>query len=316
MKAKMDLTNAIPTKDDVRIAMHCDEILEQYNAITNAKEQAKFKKLHWAELPFAIGYDYSPVGSKKDRAAAIKFYFLAKILEQKSLEAQLKRTVKESWKITEHAAKEFWEEVWLPKLADIAATVNEVMAQEAIRKAKAKAIKKESLSEDIEKHDTLNEKLFEGEKLKEDVREKIFEIAKFFTDGLAEDEIKINVKDIILVGSNASYNYTKDSDLDIHLIADLSATSCPDNLYPKLYSAYRSIFNKNMDIDFYGIPVELYVETGEVPLVSNGIYSVMKDEWVKKPVQQDIPEIDHEAFDKEFKVWEDRYNELIKDINS
>jgi len=46
-------------------------------------------------------------------------------------------------------------------------------------------------------------------------------------------------------------------------------------------------------------------------LVSNGIYSVMNDEWIKEPVKEDIPEIDKEALDKELKVWEDRYNKII-----
>lgn len=46
---------------------------------------------------------------------------------------------------------------------------------------------------------------------------------------------------------------------------------------------------------------------------SNGIYS-LNTGWVKHPVQQDIPDIDMEEFEKEFKVWEDRYFDLIKDL--
>ena len=122
----------------------------------------------------------------------------------------------------------------------------------------------EALKEDIEKHDTLNPKLFdENGKLKSEVREKILEIVKEFTDGLKEDGIKINVKDIKLVGSNVSYNYTKDSDLDVHIVADTDSLECPDDLYPLLYSAYRSLWNNKMDIEFYGIPVELYIETSD-----------------------------------------------------
>ena len=46
---------------------------------------------------------------------------------------------------------------------------------------------------------------------------------------------------------------------------------------------------------------------------SNGIYS-LNTGWVKHPVQQDIPDIDMEEFEKEFKVWEDRYFDLVKDL--
>lgn len=120
---------------------------------------------------------------------------------------------------------------------------------------------KSSLEENIEKHDTLNPKLWDEDgTLKDEVREKILQIANEFIDNLKEDGIKFDLKDIRIVGSNCSYNYTKDSDLDVHLIADSSSLTCPDDLYPLLYSSYRSLFNKNLDIDFYGIPVEIYVE--------------------------------------------------------
>lgn len=120
---------------------------------------------------------------------------------------------------------------------------------------------KENLEEDIEKHNTLNPLLWNADgTLKEEVHDKIIEIANDFIDNLKQDGIKFDLKDIRIVGSNCSYNYTKDSDLDVHLIADSSSLNCPDELYPLLYSSYRSIFNKNLDIDFYGIPVEIYVE--------------------------------------------------------
>ena len=121
---------------------------------------------------------------------------------------------------------------------------------------------KSFLIETVEKHDELNPKLWdENGNLKPEVKEKILEIAKEFTAGLKEDGIKFDLKDIRLVGSNCSYNYTDKSDLDVHLIMDTDSLGCPDDLYPLLYSAYRSLFNGKLDIDFYGIPVELYVET-------------------------------------------------------
>lgn len=128
----------------------------------------------------------------------------------------------------------------------------------------------ESLVEDIEKHETLNPKLWNSDNtLKDEVKEKIMEIVKDFTDGLEKDGIKFNLKDVKLVGSNCSYNYNKDSDLDIHLVMDTKSLECPDNLYPLLYSSYRSIWNKNHDIDFYGIPVEIFVETDDTVDLNN-----------------------------------------------
>ena len=175
----------------------------------------------------------------------------------------------------------------------------------------------EVMEEDIEVHNELNPKLFdENNLLKNEVREKIEQIVTEFCEQLAEDEIKIAIDDIILVGSNVSYNYTKDSDLDIHIIANTKNFECPDNLYPKLYSAYRSLFNKKHNIDFYGIPVELYVETEDSALVSNGIYSVRNNKWIQEPTKEKIPEIDQAEFDSELQPWIDRYEEIVDDLKS
>lgn len=174
----------------------------------------------------------------------------------------------------------------------------------------------ESLQEDIEKHDELNPKLWEGTELKPEVEEKVSFIVNEFIKNLQEDDINIQIDDILLVGSNCSYNYTKDSDLDIHILANSDALrDCDQNIVSKLYSAYRTIFNKKFDIDFYGIPVEIFVETDGSPRISNGVYSVMQEKWIKEPVLEDIPEFDKTAFEAAFKPWEDRYNELKEKAN-
>lgn len=170
---------------------------------------------------------------------------------------------------------------------------------------------KSDLEEDIEKHDELNHKLFEGNDLREDVKSAIRNIAGTFIDELQEDGVALTLKDIILVGSNVSYNYTKDSDLDIHLIVDSKALDMPKELVDKLYSAYRSIFNKNYDIKIKGIPAEIYVELDDMGSAkSNGIYS-LNDGWLKEPVQQDIPDLDENAFNELFNEWQDKYAQLI-----
>lgn len=185
------------------------------------------------------------------------------------------------------------------------------------------------LCEAPEKHDTLNPKLWDIEtnELKPEVKEKIMAIVDDFCNDLKENEIKFNLKDVKLVGSNCSYNYNDNSDLDVHLVMETNSLHCPDDLYPLLYSAYRSIWNKNHDVSFYGIPVEIFVETDDTEqlndatdnlkearqqtaLKSNGIYSVLNDEWIKEPVIADIPDIDDNAFEKLLDEWENRYFEI------
>ena len=58
------------------------------------------------------------------------------------------------------------------------------------------------------------------------------------------------------------YNYTKNSDIDLHIIADLSIYDRQD-LAQKLYDARRKIFNDKYDPMIKGYEVELYVEPEE-----------------------------------------------------
>lgn len=173
-----------------------------------------------------------------------------------------------------------------------------------------------SIQESIEKHDKLNPDLFENNELKEDVKDSVKNIVNTFEEIIKKDGVKFKVKDIVLVGSNVSYNYTDDSDLDIHIIADSSVVKDTSEQSKKylgiLYNLYKSMFNSDYDITIHGVPAEVYVELDDIGAAkSNGIYS-LNSGWIKEPVQEDIPDIDMKAFRKEFEEWERKYKELIK----
>ena len=172
------------------------------------------------------------------------------------------------------------------------------------------------VQEDIEKHNELNSLLFKDNKLKPEVREKALEVADELLTMLADTGLDIKLADLILTGSNASYTYTKDSDIDLHLVADMTDVDDPEGLYPMLFNAFKSAFNNKYDISFYGIPVEVYIEVENTASVSNGIYSIQKDEWIKEPVPTVIPEIDYSQLKKDLQPWIARYNELIQDVKS
>ena len=70
----------------------------------------------------------------------------------------------------------------------------------------------------IQYHDTLNPKLCENNLLKSDVKNKLLEIYQVFISKLKENEIPIDVIDVLLLGSNAAYNYTDNSDIDLHIM--------------------------------------------------------------------------------------------------
>lgn len=84
-----------------------------------------------------------------------------------------------------------------------------------------------------------------------------------------------------------------------------------EELYAKILDCEKRLFNKNFDITIHGIPTEIYVEMDEVNARSGGIYSIKDNKWLKQPKQFEIPDIDYDAFYKEFEKWEERYFELV-----
>ena len=173
------------------------------------------------------------------------------------------------------------------------------------------------ISESIEKHETLNPKLWgEDEELLPEVKDGIQKVVEQF---VSEIPVELKVLDTVLVGSNASYNYTKDSDLDVHIIADTSIVSCEYGLLSVIYNMARSEFNSKYDVTIHEVPIELYVEDMNTSAHSNGIYS-LKSGWIKKPVAMDIPEIDVSDI---YPEWEERAKDLlnredvtVEDVNS
>ena len=115
------------------------------------------------------------------------------------------------------------------------------------------------------KNDTLNPNLWdENNELKPEVKETLLKIANIFMDKLKDDDIPLDVEDIIIVGSSANYNYTPYSDIDLHIIADLSQFKGREKeLAEKLYLAQKSIFNDKYTPTIKGTEVEIYVEPNE-----------------------------------------------------
>jgi hypothetical protein len=116
--------------------------------------------------------------------------------------------------------------------------------------------------------------------LKEEVRKKLLEIAK---EWLKFAEIPNSaVKDIVFTGGNANYNYTDDSDIDVHIILDKSKIpNCSDEEY---FKDKKLIWSLTHDISVYGAEVEVYAQLGEVNIPKNqGVYSLKTGKWVVKP---------------------------------
>jgi hypothetical protein len=140
-----------------------------------------------------------------------------------------------------------------------------------------------SLNDAIYFHDNLNPELFLGDKLKPEVRDQLLLISEDFMVHLGISNV--NIQDITLSGSNAAYSYTKHSDIDLHILVDMSKFN-DDPVYREFFDAKKTIYNDTHSITISGIDVELYVQDTNQPVISLGEYSILRDSWIKLPRQR------------------------------
>ena len=177
------------------------------------------------------------------------------------------------------------------------------------------------LQEAIEVHDTLNPLLWnEDNTLKQDVFEKLSNIAQEFLKFI---EIPLNIVDIEIVGSNASYNYNEKSDIDLHIIVNSEVNYIEPTILRQLYNDRKGAFNRDYELEINGLPVELYIEDVKDGNATNGRFSILKNEWVKfpEPITYEVPDISkdlNEMLDKCFKTLQssdaEEVGTLINDI--
>lgn len=122
--------------------------------------------------------------------------------------------------------------------------------------------------------------------INEDVYEQLLQIGNDFFEG---SKLKCEIKDIILTGSLSSYNWSKDySDFDIHILIDFEDVDKNIELVKQYVDAYRANWNDKHDIKISGYEVETYIQDEKEIHIANGVYSILKNEWNKKPEKIDF----------------------------
>ncbi len=139
--------------------------------------------------------------------------------------------------------------------------------------------------------DELNSKVWDEDGyLNSRVRLRLLDIADAFVDTLDVDWVEID--DIILTGSLANYNWSKFSDFDVHIIIDFKKVDERSDFVSNYFNSKKKIWNNEHDsLKIYGFPVELYVQDKNEEHTSSGIYSLEKNEWIKKPEKETFENI-------------------------
>jgi pyrimidine deaminase RibD-like protein len=162
-----------------------------------------------------------------------------------------------------------------------------------------------NLADAVKFHDNLNPLLWDRrENLHPEIHDQLMAISADFSEFLGVKDL--DLKDITISGSNAAYSYTPNSDIDLHLIVDLSNVE-HEEVYRELFTAKKAIYNKENTITIKGIPVELYVQDATQQHHSQGIYSLLNSSWIQIPrrIQADIDDMSVRS----------KYEDLSKRIN-
>ena len=157
----------------------------------------------------------------------------------------------------------------------------------------------------LQYHDTLNPDLFnEKKKLDPEVWQSLNKIAKEWASFANIPAAAI--KDVIVVGGNANYNYTKHSDIDLHLVVDKKGIKC-QGLIDDYLQSKKQLWALTHDITVKGQPVELYAQDFRDPFrQGQGVYSLKSNRWLQEPERVKFnsksPEVVNKVKDLSFQI--------------
>ena len=157
----------------------------------------------------------------------------------------------------------------------------------------------------FESQDELNPKIWEKKgksyTMKPEIREKLLETANIFIDFLG---VEVIITDIIMIGSLVNYNWSKYSDIDLHVVVNFN--QFPENtkdLYLEFFDLKKVIFNQKHNIKLFDYDVECFVQREDETTFSSGIYSILYDMWMNEPKKINKETIDKELIKEKAKQW-------------
>jgi len=162
--------------------------------------------------------------------------------------------------------------------------------------------------------DQLNPTFWEGNVLKSNIRTALFKFADAFAEYVGIDSKAI--KDVLMLGGNAGYNYTTYSDVDVHLVIDPKyLPQCDPELLDDYFKDKKTLWSLTHDVKVYGADVEPYIEKpGIIRRKSQGVFSILKNKWMQSP-QKFEGELDEAELQKKLNNIKNKIDTLIQGNN-
>lgn len=130
-----------------------------------------------------------------------------------------------------------------------------------------------------------------NDKMNSDVKRALLKISKLFWEYLGISEKPL---DVVVRGSIANYNWTANSDIDLHLIFDFKKINKDVDFVRNFLDSKRFFWNMSHNISVKGFDVELYSENEGDENSSLSTYSLYKNDWIKEPKKTEKLEIDED----------------------
>jgi len=142
----------------------------------------------------------------------------------------------------------------------------------------------EEMKISLQYHDKLNPDLWNGQTLKPEVRKALIRFGETWAQFAKIP--KSMIEDIVMTGGNANFNYTSKSDIDVHLIIKRNKLFSNPEFVEEYLQDKKSLWTLTHNITVYGYPLEPYAQDDSITYPRyQGVYSLMKDNWVVKPVR-------------------------------
>lgn len=161
----------------------------------------------------------------------------------------------------------------------------------------------------------LNPKFWPNGKLNSRVRLRLMDIADDFVKELAVNWVK--PKDVIFTGSIANYNWSRYSDVDLHILIDFK------KVYPKNQEFVDDYFKakkenwlaNHEDLKIFGYPIEISVEDSNKDNPSSGRYSLYKNKWIVEPNDFQDAVINQEFVKKRAAMFMTQIDDIEEKLN-
>jgi hypothetical protein len=148
----------------------------------------------------------------------------------------------------------------------------------------------------------------ENQNLNPEVHKSLITVAKDFYKSI---EFSEEPEDILILGSSVGYNWTPQSDIDLHILIDVERERIESDIAREYLNGLAFKWNTEHEIHIKGHKVEVYLQDINEENRSTGVFSLMENQWIRKPCPQRI-DIDKEKVQSKFSSIQSKIDSYIE----